>query len=168
MADWPSFTEKQPSLDRADRIVCRWEKHKGGHLRTGGGNLPQSAGKGSSGAGDRCRPGSGPCGDGIPPVTHDRDWAGAGVSFKRARELDPSNDNVIRGATSLAMNLSGGGPCALLSSAGASLTPVLHGHGLTIAGVGGGGVRGRWRGSPTQRDQQSKQKSKHGNQSPLG
>jgi serine/threonine protein kinase/TolB-like protein/lipoprotein NlpI len=38
-------------------------------------------------------------------LTHDRDWAGADVSFRRARELDPGNDNVIRGAASLAMNL---------------------------------------------------------------
>ena len=38
-------------------------------------------------------------------LTHDRDWAGADVSFRRARELEPGNDNVIRGAASLAMNL---------------------------------------------------------------
>jgi|HubBroStandDraft_5_1064220.scaffolds.fasta_scaffold528227_1 hypothetical protein len=112
--------------------------------------------------------GSGPCGDGIPPVTRDRDWAGAGVSFKRARELDPSNDNVIPDATSLAMNLSGGGLCALLSSADALLTPVLTGHGLTPAvGGRGGGLRRRRRRGQTQRDQQREQKGKHGSQSPL-
>ena len=58
--------------------------------------------------------------------------------------------------------------CALLSSVGALLTPVLHGHGLTVAvGDGGRGLRSRRRRGQTQRDQQREQKGKHGSQSPL-
>ena len=38
-------------------------------------------------------------------LTHDWDWAGADVSFRRARALEPGNPDVIIGAGSLAANL---------------------------------------------------------------